>query len=105
MSLRLRQNDAEASYSKTLLEVAVASVESAQAAARGGADRLELNIPLALGGLSPSAGLLAEVREAVSLPLIVMARPRPAGFCYSASELRTLMRDIDFALSHGADGI
>jgi copper homeostasis protein len=85
--------------------VAVASVEDALAARAGGADRLELNAALSLGGLSPSAGLLAEVRSAVSLPLVVMARPRPGGFCYSPAEYRVLRRDVEFALANGADGV
>src|SRR5207253_1399579 len=90
---------------RPLLEVAVASLESALASERGGADRLELNAALARGGLSPSAGLLLEVRHAVPLPLIVMARPRPGGFCYSPGEFRELLRDVDFALEAGADGV
>jgi copper homeostasis protein len=88
-----------------ILEVAVASVEDAQAAEAGGADRLELNAALSLGGLTPSLGTLIEVRQATTLPLMVMVRPRPGGFCYTAAELRVLRRDLDLLLSHGADGI
>jgi copper homeostasis protein len=88
-----------------LLEVAVASVEDAQAAEAGGADRLELNAALSLGGLTPSLGTLVEVRQATRLPLVVMLRPRPGAFCYSAAEYHVLLRDLDLALSHGADGL
>jgi copper homeostasis protein len=88
-----------------LLEVAVASVEDAQAAQAGGADRLELNAALALGGLTPSLGALLEVKQAVRLPVIAMARPRPGGFCYSPAELRVLQLDIDLLLGQGADGV
>jgi copper homeostasis protein len=88
-----------------LLEVCVASVEDALAAHSGGADRLELNTALSLGGLTPSLGSLIEVRRAVSLPVIAMARPRPGGFCYSDADFRTLCRDVDLLLEHGADGI
>jgi copper homeostasis protein len=90
---------------RILLEVCIASVEDALAARAGGADRLELNAALNLGGLTPSAGLLVEVRRAVALPLIVMARPRPGGFCYSDAEFRVLLRDVAFSLEQGADGI
>lgn len=88
-----------------LLEVAIASVEDAEAAEAGGADRLELNGALSLGGLTPSLGALIEVRRATRLPLLAMLRPRPGAFCYSPAEYRVLVRDLDLLLSHGADGI
>jgi copper homeostasis protein len=88
-----------------LLEVAVASVDDALAAAAGGADRLELNAALALGGLTPSLGTLIEVKAAVRLPLMVMIRPRPGGFAYSAADFKVMQRDTDLALEHGVDGI
>jgi copper homeostasis protein len=88
-----------------LLEVCVASVEDAVAAHAGGADRLELNSALPLGGLTPSLGTFLEVRQAVPLPVIAMARPRPAGFYYSEADFRTLRRDADLLLEHGAAGI
>src|SRR5438046_2636498 len=90
---------------RLLLEVAVGSVEDAVAAAAGGADRVELNAALALGGLTPSLGTLMEVKQAVAVPVLVMVRPRPGGFAYSAAEFRVLRRDLDLALSHGADGV
>jgi copper homeostasis protein len=90
---------------RLLLEVCVESVEDALAANAGGADRLELNAALALGGLTPSLGALAEVVRAVPLPVIAMARPRPGGFCYSEADFRTLRRDADFLLAHGAAGV
>jgi copper homeostasis protein len=88
-----------------LLEVAVASVEDALAAQEGGADRLELNTALALGGLTPSLGLLMEVKAAVTLPVMVMIRPRSGGFAYSQADFQVMRRDADLALQHGADGL
>src|SRR5438105_4751027 len=90
---------------RILLEVCVASAEDAAVAAAAGADRLELNAALALGGLTPSLGSIVEARQATALPVIVMARPRPGGFCYSVSEYRVLRRDVDAALGNGADGV
>ncbi len=90
---------------RLLLEVAAASVEDALTAAAGGADRIELNAALALGGLTPSPGTLLEVRQAVRLPVLVMLRPRPGGFAYSAADRRVLRRDLDWALANGADGV
>jgi copper homeostasis protein len=88
-----------------VLEIAIASVEDAVAAHAGGADRLELNAALALGGLTPSLGTLIEIKQAVALPVMVMIRPRSGGFCYSAADFRVMQRDIDVSLTHGADGI
>src|SRR6516165_5711415 len=90
---------------RVLLEVAVASVEDALAAQAGGADRLELNAALALGGLTPSLGTLIEVKAAVALPVLVMVRPRPGGFAYGGADFRVMQRDAGLALRHGADGI
>ena len=52
------------------LEVCIASVDDACAAVAGGADRLELNVALELGGLTPSGALLAEVKQVVDVPEI-----------------------------------
>src|SRR6516165_3418068 len=90
---------------RVLLEVPVASVEDALAAQEGGADRLELNAALFLGGLTPSLGTLIEVKAAVRLPVVVMVRPRPGGFDYDEADFKVMQRDVDLALEHGADGI
>jgi copper homeostasis protein len=90
---------------RVLLEVPVASADDAVAAAAGGADRVELNSALAVGGLTPSLGTLLEVKRAVTIPVLVMIRPRPGGFAYSDSEFSVMGRDLDLALAHGADGV
>jgi copper homeostasis protein len=90
---------------RVLLEVPVASIEDALSAQAGGADRLELNAALSVGGLTPSLGTLIEVKAAVTLPVFAMVRPRPAGFAYSETDFRVMQRDVDLALAHGADGI
>ncbi len=88
-----------------LLEIPIASAEDALAAREGGADRLELNSALALGGLTPSLGLLLEVKQAVPLPVYSMIRPRLGGFCYGEADYRVMRRDLDLMLSHGVDGV
>jgi copper homeostasis protein len=90
---------------RPLLEVAVSSAPGAAVAESAGADRLELSCALTLGGLTPSLGLLREVRRATRLPLMVLIRPRPGGFCYSEAELLFMERDSAIALDNGADGI
>lgn len=87
------------------VEICIASVEDAIVAAQGGAGCVELNAALELGGLTPSLGLLREVRQAVDLPIVAMIRPRPGGFCYSEAEFRVIRREIDLVMENGADGI
>lgn len=70
-----------------------------------GADRLELNLALELDGLTPSAGLVELVSQAVEIPIIAMARPRGGDFCYSESEWETLFADARWLLKQGVSGI
>ncbi|MAI70986.1 MAG: copper homeostasis protein CutC [Rhodopirellula sp.] len=88
-----------------VLEACVASVADAVAAAQSGADRLELNVGIELGGLTPTVGLLEQVKDAVDLPVLVMLRPRAGGFCYSALEKRVMVRDAHVFMERGADGV
>jgi copper homeostasis protein len=89
---------------RVLLEVCVGSLEDALVAQQGGADRIELNSALSLGGLTPSFGTVKLVRRAVPLPLIVMLRPREGGFWYSEAEFETMLADLDSLLELGVDG-
>jgi copper homeostasis protein len=104
-AIRREVEESVMSGRRILLEVCIASPEDAAAAQAGGADRLELNTALALGGLTPSLGTLAEVRQVTPLPTLAMIRPRPGGFHYGAADFRVMRRDIDLLLAHGADGI
>lgn len=87
------------------LEIAIASAAGAIAAQRGGADRLELCSALELGGVTPSAGLIAAVLEASELPLQALIRPRPGDFCYSAEELSTALLETIECTKQGVAGV
>lgn len=88
-----------------LVEACVDSVASSLAAERGGAQRLELCDALFDGGTTPSAGMIAACKEAVSIPVFVMIRPRGGGFVYSEAEQDVMRRDVVVARELGADGI
>lgn len=88
-----------------LLECCVDSVESAIAAAAGGADRLELCAALIIGGLSPSPALFEQVRKSCDLPIRVLLRPRFGDFLYTDHEFEILKREVELFRESGADGI
>lgn len=88
-----------------LLEVCVDSIASALAAEAGGAGRLELCSALSEGGLTPGLGLLEVVRDAVSIPIHVLIRPRRGDFLYSDAEFRMMKKAIVAAKEQGARGV
>lgn len=87
------------------MEICCGSVEDAVIAQNSGADRIELNSALFLGGLTPSLGCFLAAREKLNIPVMVMIRPREAGFCYSPYELEAMRRDAALFLENGADGL
>ncbi|MCC6459406.1 MAG: copper homeostasis protein CutC [Saprospiraceae bacterium] len=88
-----------------LLEICAANLQSALAAQRAGAHRIELCCGLDGGGLTPSPGLLREVRRQLSIPIHVLIRPREGNFCYTPDELAIMLDDIRFCREAGAEGV
>lgn len=88
-----------------MIEICCGSYEDALAASRGGAERIELNCALALGGLTPSVGCLRLVKRDTSLKVISMVRPRGAGFCYTEAETEQMFEEARELLDNGSDGL
>ena len=89
----------------TLVEAAVETLDSALAAERAGADRIELCDNLSDGGTTPSEGLIAAVAERTQIPVVVLIRPRAGGFVFSDDEIDAMSRDIERARTMGIAGI
>ena len=91
--------------SHNILEVCVDSTASALAARAGGADRLELCADLAVGGTTPSAALVWQVKAETGLPVRALLRPRAGDFCYDRWELAQMEALAAELVAAGADGI
>ena len=86
------------------LEVCVDDLAGLEAAVEGGADRIELCSALALGGLTPSLGLM-EVAGTFDIPCNAMIRPRAGDFVYSEEEIDLMLADIEAARKAGLAGV
>lgn len=91
------------------IEVCCTSVQDVHEAGKGGAIRIELCSALGGGGVTPSCGLIREaVREAGThegLAVNVLIRSVEGCFCYSPSEIRTMLEDISFCRMSGVSGV
>ncbi|MDC3341123.1 copper homeostasis protein CutC [Flavobacteriaceae bacterium] len=88
-----------------IVEICVQSLDGAKMAQAMGADRLELCMGLEVGGLTPSMGLITQVKSQTQIPVHVLIRPRIGGFHYSPEEVITMIHDLRLAIESGADGI
>ena len=64
-----------------ILEACVDCVESALAAEKGGASRIELCSDLVIGGVSPSLPLFRQIRKYTGLKIRTLLRPRYGDYC------------------------
>lgn len=90
---------------KRIIEVCAGSYYDVVQAYRGGADRVELNSALHLGGLTPSVGSLVLAKRHTGMKIITMVRPRGAGFHYNEEDFEVMLADVKSMLDNGADGI
>ncbi|MGM0523764.1 MAG: copper homeostasis protein CutC [Bacillota bacterium] len=71
-------------------------------------DRIELCDALAVGGTTPSYGVIEQsviLAKQHNVDVVVMIRPRQGDFCYNEMERKIMERDIDVAFQLGATGV
>ncbi|MBJ6369082.1 copper homeostasis protein CutC [Snuella sedimenti] len=88
-----------------IVEVCANSFESAVNAEKAGAHRIELCSELAVGGITPSYGLIKRVTETLTIPVFVLIRPRSGNFTYSVDEFEIMKQDILMCEELGCAGI
>ncbi|HTZ47660.1 MAG TPA: copper homeostasis protein CutC [Verrucomicrobiae bacterium] len=88
-----------------LLEITVESLDTALAAERGGADRIELCAELIHGGITPTVATLRKVYEELEIPIFCIIRPRAGNFVYNEKEFVRMKRDIAVARDLGIEGV
>jgi copper homeostasis protein len=86
------------------LEVCVDDALGLAEAIAGGADRVELCAALALGGLTPSPGLIALAARS-RVPCYPIIRPRSGDFCFTTAEVEAMRADIQAARQAGLKGV
>ncbi|MQS89007.1 copper homeostasis protein CutC [Companilactobacillus mishanensis] len=89
-------------------EIAVENYTNIPQAVMAGANRIELNDNLAVGGTTPSLGVLQETSKYLqekSIPLVEMIRPRGGNFVYNDIELKMMETDIFQAQKLGIDAV
>ncbi len=88
-----------------LLEICANSFDSALAAERGGADRIELCENLNEGGTTPSHGTISLTTRQLNIPVYVLIRPRAGNFVYSDEEFNIMKADVEHCKALGCQGV
>ena len=87
------------------IEICANSYQSALNAQNAGTNRIELCSELAVGGVTPSYGLLKKVLSKLSIPVYVLIRPRSGDFYYSDDDFEIIKQDINLCKKLQCDGI
>ena len=88
-----------------LVEACCASVEDVLTAEKAGCDRVELCSAMTLGGLTPSVGMVREIKKHSKIPIMAMNRPRSGGFCYTDAEFEMMKEDASSLIAEGVEGL
>ena len=90
---------------KNTLEICCYSAESALAAQKAGANRIELCDNYGEGGTTPSFATVQWVVENLSIPVNVIVRPRGGDFLYTEVEYDIIKRDVQQLKKMKVNGI
>lgn len=88
-----------------IIEIATSDFATTQSAVEGGADRIELCANLAEGGTTPSFGTIKQCREAFTVLIYPIIRPRGGDFLYTKNEFEIMLQDVKFCKQLGCNGI
>lgn len=88
-----------------IFEACVETLEEASLAWKRGAHRIELCSRLDLEGLTPPVDIVRKVCSEISIPVMVMIRPRPGDFTCTDEELDVFKEQIAEAGEAGAAGV
>lgn len=91
-----------------LREFCAENMTGVRAAINAGVGRIELCNNLAVGGTTPSAGIMrqtARLAHANGVSVMCMVRPRGGDFEYTRDEVAAMREDIEVARRAGADGV
>lgn len=94
--------------SELIKEFCAENVERVPEAIAAGAGRIELCDNLAVGGTTPSHGVIravVELARPAGIPVMCMIRPRGGSFEYSGAEARIMVDDLRHAAELGVDGV
>lgn len=94
--------------SELVKEFCAENVERVPEAIAAGAGRIELCDNLAVGGTTPSHGVIraaVELARPAGVPVMCMIRPRGGSFEYSEAEGRIMVDDLRHAAELGVDGV
>ena len=87
------------------IEICANSYQSAINAEKARANRIELCSELAVGGITPSYGLLKKVMTDLTIPVHVLIRPRSGDFTFSDAEFEIIKENILLCKELGVAGI
>lgn len=86
------------------LEIACFNLESTLLAQKAGADRVELCANISVGGTTPTAEMIQQALQRLTIDLYVMIRPRGGNFVYSDTEFEQMKSEIETIKKRGVNG-